>query len=116
MRARVLLRMRSEKSLQTRQLLLDPPDVLPWIATDARQPLTHVLQGELVSGEPDVELAPVDRRRHRRAFAGAGRIRHDRSRAAAVAQIVDKDAAFALALGHFGNEPIGSVRLHFQRY
>ena len=54
-----------------------------------------------------VELVPGDRRRDRRAFAGAGRIRHDRGRAALVAQLVEEDAALALGLADVGGEEVG---------
>src|SRR4051794_39256805 len=51
-----------------------------------------------------VELFPGDRGGDWRAFAGAGRIRHDRRRAALIAEPVEEDPAFALDLADVRGE------------
>src|SRR3546814_6826768 len=62
-----------------------------------------------------LHLLPGDRRRDRRAFAGAGTIRHDRRRASLVAQIVDEDASLALRFRKCRRELLGVHLRHRSR-
>ena len=73
----------------------------------ALEQLVGIADGEGIAAADIVELFPRDRRGHRRAFAGARRIRHDRGRAALVAQPVEEDAALALHLADVGGEALG---------
>ena len=63
---------------------------------DARR---RVRDGEVGRADLRAELVPGERHRHRRAGAGAGAVGDDRGVVAAVAQVVDQDAAGPLRLG-----------------
>jgi hypothetical protein len=67
--------------------------ICPRIGFDRRQPVRHRLDREVFGEDALLDLLPVQRRRHRGAAPGPRRIGGDRCGAAAVAEVVDIDAA-----------------------
>src|SRR5262249_26772842 len=79
------------------------PDLGPWIGTEFGQAVRHRLYRKRLGAGAIPHLLPEQRGRHRGARAGTRRIGADRGGAAAVAQVVEVDAAlpclFALVRG-----------------
>src|SRR5262249_23614628 len=73
------------------------PQLAPRVAArvEAR---AHVAQRERAGAGDRVDLAPLDRRRHRRARLAAERVRRDRGGAERVAQDVEVEALAAILL------------------
>jgi hypothetical protein len=91
-----------------RQSLLCRIDRLPRIGPQAIEPPAGIGQGEMISAADGIEFAPIEGHRYARLRPRSGRIGGDRGRAPAVAQVVDKDAVGAFALGHGCDEAIKS--------
>ena len=75
-------------------------------------PRGRVRDGEVRRPDLGAELVPGERHRHRRAGAGAGAVGDDGGVVAAVAQVVEQDAAGALRLGDRRDVAVGVVGRH----
>jgi hypothetical protein len=102
----------SGSSRINRNPLANFEETLPRIPLQKFEPVSKVVDGEVIGAQPFGEFAPSEGRRDGCWQQCAGRIRGHRCRTAVVAQVVDENASTANTLRNGGDIAVGPVSRH----
>jgi len=102
----------SGSSRINRNPLANFEETLPRIPLQKFEPVSKVVDGEVIGAQPFGEFAPSEGRRDGCWQQCAGRIRGHRCRTAVVAQVVDENASTPDTLRNGGDIAVGAVSRH----